>query len=72
MNGHDFSKGVHTLRGRTCPWNTFAIWDVDYLSRTGFLLISDGVEMGDKTGGVEVRRFDQILFHSICLHEISI
>jgi hypothetical protein len=57
MDGHDFSEGVKSLRGRTCPWNTFAVWDMDYLSRTGFLLISDGVEAGDKSGGVEVGRY---------------
>lgn len=54
FEGHEFSVGMHSLKGRTSPWNTFAIWDVKYLSRTGFLLISDGVEQNDKSGGVEV------------------
>ncbi|KAG8764068.1 hypothetical protein FRC12_008296 [Ceratobasidium sp. 428] len=29
------------LTGRTCPWNTFALWDVSKLARTGFLLTSE-------------------------------
>ncbi|QRW14741.1 cation diffusion facilitator family transporter [Ceratobasidium sp. AG-Ba] len=29
------------LTGRTCPWNTFAMWDVGKLARTGFLLNSE-------------------------------
>ncbi|KAG8743714.1 hypothetical protein FRC10_011587 [Ceratobasidium sp. 414] len=29
------------LTGRTCPWNTFAMWDVSKLARTGFLLTSE-------------------------------
>ncbi|KAG8698167.1 hypothetical protein FRC08_006093 [Ceratobasidium sp. 394] len=29
------------LTGRTCPWNTFAIWGVSKLARTGFLLTSE-------------------------------
>ena len=30
------------LRGRTCPWNTMAMWDVQKLGLTGFPLIGDG------------------------------
>lgn len=53
MKGHDFSPGdnVLELRGRTCPWNTFAIWRTKYLALTGFPLVSDG--MGGNMGGVE-------------------
>ncbi|KDN49394.1 hypothetical protein RSAG8_02096, partial [Rhizoctonia solani AG-8 WAC10335] len=29
------------LTGRTCPWNTLAIWNVSKLARTGFLLTSE-------------------------------
>lgn len=53
MKGHDFSPGDDDiqLRGRTCPWNTFAIWRTKYLALTGFPLVSDG--MGGNMGGVE-------------------
>ena len=37
------------LNGRTCPWNTLAVWDLEKLSLTGFQCVSDlGV-----SGGVE-------------------
>ncbi|CAE6476673.1 unnamed protein product [Rhizoctonia solani] len=29
------------LTGRTCPWNTLAVWNVSKLARTGFLLTSE-------------------------------
>jgi hypothetical protein len=29
------------LGGRTCPWNTVALWSASLLSRTGFLMVSD-------------------------------
>ncbi len=51
MAGHDFKEGYQTLRGRTCPWNTFAIWRVKYLAIFGFPMVGDG--MGTKFGGVE-------------------
>ena len=35
---------MNVIRGRTCPWNTFAIWDVKKLALTGFPLIGDGIE----------------------------
>eukprot|EP01039_Chlorochromonas_danica_P007005 gene7006-7749_t len=53
MTGHLFQEGVHTLSGRRCPWNTMAIWRVDYLSLVGFLLISDGLANDRAIGGVE-------------------
>ena len=51
MAGHEFSEGFQYLRGRTCPWNTFAIWRVKYLTIFGFPIVGDG--MGTKFGGVE-------------------
>lgn len=53
MTGHLFEEGVHTLSGRRCPWNTMAIWRVDYLSLVGFLLVSDGLANDRAIGGVE-------------------
>jgi hypothetical protein len=40
---HRFSAGTQSLGGLTAPWNTFAVWNVEMLGRTGFLPISDGV-----------------------------
>lgn len=44
------------LRGRTCPWNTFAIWNIDILALIGFPMIADGTMMDRSIGGVEVHR----------------
>eukprot|EP00606_Chrysophyceae_sp_TOSAG23-5_P000198 GSChrysophyteH2.ASY1.ANO1.495.1 assembled CDS len=51
MNGHQYRLGKQELRGRTCPWNTFAIWSLPHLSLTGFPMIGDG--QGQCPGGVE-------------------
>ncbi len=60
LNGHDYHAGdsgtsepskqrVVPLTGRTTPWNTLCVWNLDKLSLTGFSLISD---LG-KSAGVE-------------------
>mmetsp|Transcript_13288 Transcript_13288/g.26684 ORF Transcript_13288/g.26684 Transcript_13288/m.26684 type:complete len:277 (+) Transcript_13288:127-957(+) len=60
MNGHQYQsdsssndgsskRKVVPLTGRTTPWNTLCVWDLDKLSMTGFSMISD---LG-KSGGVE-------------------
>ncbi|CAJ1946266.1 unnamed protein product [Cylindrotheca closterium] len=49
LPGHLYSPGTQDLSGRTCPWNTLAVWDVKKLSLTGFQLCSD---LG-ATAGVE-------------------
>lgn len=41
------------LTGRTCPWNTCAVWRTDVLSLSGFPLIGDGFRTNRKAGGVE-------------------
>eukprot|EP00536_Pseudo-nitzschia_multiseries_P018347 jgi/Psemu1/328806/estExt_fgenesh1_pg.C_24120001 len=43
------TRRVVPLTGRTTPWNTLCVWDLDKLSMTGFSMISD---LG-KPGGVE-------------------
>lgn len=43
------------LQGRTCPWNTFAVWSVRDLALIGFPLVGDGHGMERENGGVEVR-----------------
>lgn len=53
-HSHRFSEGVQPLTGLTCPWNTFAVWNVEKLGRTGFLPISDGVPpLTPEAAGVE-------------------
>ena len=56
MNGHMYhasdnerSKSEVELSGRTCPWNTLAVWNVRKIKLTGFVLCSD---LG-QTAGVE-------------------
>lgn len=39
--GHEFNKGTVVGTGTTIPWNTVALWNLRYLSRTGFLLVGD-------------------------------
>lgn len=51
IQGHVFTSGRNKLSGRTCPWNTFAIWSMNYLGRIGFPLIGDA--FGTDCGGVE-------------------
>lgn len=53
MKGHEFTEGINILTGRSCPWNTFALWNVDHLARTGFPMIGDGVASNRAIGGVE-------------------
>lgn len=55
MNGHLFVPGSNPLTGRTCPWNTCAMWDLEKLHLLGFPMIGDGLlDKGSETGGVEV------------------
>lgn len=53
MEGHEFQAGNSEvpLRGRTCPWNTFAVWSVSHLALLGFPMVADG--LGTGLGGVE-------------------
>jgi hypothetical protein len=46
------------LTGRTCPWNTFAIWRVRELGIVGFPLMGDGTGEDRSIGGVEVSQED--------------
>ena len=62
------SSTVVPLTGRTCPWNTLAVWNLSKLKLTGFLMVSDtvgpcsGVEecvavaVAQKLGGAETSR----------------
>lgn len=53
-DAHVFVPGWNRLTGLTSPWNTFAIWNVTKLGRTGFLPISDGVHpLSPNDAGVE-------------------
>ncbi len=57
LEGHDFQPGWNDIRGRTTPWNTFAIWQTKKLAVIGFPLIGDGTADNRKMGGVEVNEF---------------
>lgn len=44
--GNSDRKGARVeLRGRTCPWNTCAVWRLDKLGIVGFPLIGDGITL---------------------------
>ena len=62
LPGHDYrpsgkdSPSVVGLTGRTTPWNTAAIWNVQRLALTGFPLVADGIhenQNGAVPAGVE-------------------
>jgi len=42
LPGHEFKPGRRPLDGRTCPWNTLALWHVRTLALTGFLGVAEG------------------------------
>lgn len=54
LPGHDFREGEREGNGRTVPWNTLSLWNLEYLSRTGFPLISDALADGKNAGVEEV------------------
>lgn len=41
LEGHDFQEGEKEGNGRTVPWGTLAIWNLEHLSKSGFPLIGD-------------------------------
>ncbi|KAJ6468077.1 hypothetical protein C8R47DRAFT_1151706 [Mycena vitilis] len=47
LDPHTFKSGESNpvlevqLTGLTSPWNTFAVWDLNKLAKTGFLAVSD-------------------------------
>ena len=69
LQGHEFEEGTQPLRGRTCPWNTAAIWTVSKLQLVGFPLIGDGMRINAENveGGVEVFTFIDLHKNNILL-----
>ena len=55
LPGHDFQKkdGALPLNGRTTPWNTISVWNLQKLALTGFLLVSEGHLTEEHSFGVE-------------------
>lgn len=49
---HGGTPGVKPIDGLTTPWNTLALWNLDKLSKTGFVEASSGVQ-GGMLGGME-------------------
>jgi len=55
LNGHDFKPGeTLELTGVTTPWNTLAIWNLNKLSRVGFMDVAEGKIPGIPSGVEEV------------------
>lgn len=72
LPGHDYQgtrnnvDGIEVdLNGRTCPWNTTAMWNLNKLALIGFPLVGDGLhQQKDGTpvaGGIE--EFATVLLH---------
>ncbi len=74
LPGHDFNEGHTDIRGRTCPWNTFAIWNMKYLPIIGFPIISDGIDNKDDGGVEEVATVNmlQMLFPHLKVYLVKI
>lgn len=53
LPGHQYRQGRQVLNGRTCPWNTLALWDLRKLALTGFCLVSEGLLTDEPSHGVE-------------------
>ena len=65
LNGHAYKANQNIfneqieeveveLNGRTTPWNTCALWNVNKLALTGFLLVSEGLHDNNQvSAGVE-------------------
>ena len=54
LGGHVYHESTTThesiaLTGRTSPWNTLAVWNLQKLALTGFQLVSDGLLTDDAT-----------------------
>lgn len=51
LPGHEFEPGLRPLTGRTTPWNTLALWNVQLLAQTGFPGVAEGWVYGTGEGG---------------------
>lgn len=55
LYGHDFQPGINTAcSGRRCPWNTFAVWSLEWLGPFGFQMAGDMPHDQDNAGVEEV------------------
>ncbi|MEL6342984.1 MAG: hypothetical protein AAFV53_07605 [Myxococcota bacterium] len=59
---HGPEKGRMTLRGLNCPWNTLALWRLDYLGRFGFPMTADSL-LPEFDGGMEEAGAISLLQH---------
>lgn len=55
LEGHDYQPGTKEsgASGTQVPWNTLAMWEPEYLMRTGFSLLGDGPLGQPEKAGVE-------------------
>jgi hypothetical protein len=60
LDGHDFKAcpgaqvGVETASGIQIPWNTYALWSLEHLVHTGFVLAADSLSDPDNAGMEEM------------------
>jgi len=72
LAGHEFRRGTQILDGTSCPWNTFAVWDVRKLAKTGFLLVSEGICEGTKPDDAGVEEVAVISLHQMLSPQTSL
>jgi len=54
LEGHNLQTGEVEGNGRTVPWNTLSLWNLNYLARTGFPLIGDNPFKPENAGVEEL------------------
>ena len=71
LPGHDYrgsgsAEGIEVdLNGRTCPWNTSAMWNLNKLAMVGFPLVGDGLHQQEDGSPVApgIEEFATVLLH---------
>mmetsp|Transcript_25181 Transcript_25181/g.29144 ORF Transcript_25181/g.29144 Transcript_25181/m.29144 type:complete len:349 (+) Transcript_25181:33-1079(+) len=63
-NGNETDERIVDLNGRTCPWNTLALWNLKKL-KLGFSLVADGIHKTEDGSPVPagIEEFSTVLLH---------
>lgn len=65
-NIHNDEPQQIELNGRTCPWNTLAIWNLNKLALAGFPLVSEGIHR-DQNGARVAAGIEEVA--TVLLHQ---
>jgi hypothetical protein len=63
---NDSAHQIVALNGRTCPWNTLAIWNLNKLALVGFPLVSEGIHR-DQSGAPVAAGIEEVA--TVLLHQ---